>query len=422
MFWWLCACIESTVTSTVDPESGGPPVYDATTWDRDHDGSVDADDCKPADPDVHPGADERCNGVDDDCDGKLDEGEWDADGDGFDSALLCYGQARALDCRDDDADVHPGAPDPCDYVDQDCDGEIDEDDLDGDGALGCDDCDDGDAFVHPGAAEVCDDIDNDCDDEVDEGWDFDGDGYGECQGDCEPDDATIGPGADEVCDGIDNDCDAAVDEDDDRDADGVPTCEGDCDDGEAAVYPGADEGCDGLDNDCDAGTDEAVDADGDGYTICGGDCDETSAAAHPGGAEACDGVDNDCNGHTDEDYSCYGCTASGSLLYCSASVTWPVAEAACEAFGGTLAILGSSSENSDVADLAARPAWIGANDRDVEGTWMWPDASTVGYDDWAAGFPTGSDAADCAYTNHGGRRGEWADTACSSGYPFVCEL
>ena len=46
------------------------------------------------------------------------------------------------------------------------------------------DCDDNDPNIHAGASEVCDGVDNDCDDEVDENVlttyfsDYDGDGFG----------------------------------------------------------------------------------------------------------------------------------------------------------------------------------------------------------------------------------------------------
>ena len=150
-----------------------------TCQDQDEDGFYDAscggDDCDDFRAAIFPGADEVCDGFDDDCDGVLLEGEGDPDGDGF---LECDEDPATHDCDDGDADSHPGASEvPYDGVDQDCDGE-DVVDVDGDGVDGPDeDCDDEDPAVFPGADEVCDDsVDNDCD-----GW-IDG-GDAECHGD-----------------------------------------------------------------------------------------------------------------------------------------------------------------------------------------------------------------------------------------------
>src|SRR6185295_10528337 len=95
-------------------------------------------------------------------------------------------------------------------------------------ACGGDDCDDTSSFRHPGRPEVCDTLDNDCNGMVDDGVsltlyrDADGDGFGATSmammscgsipgtsptdGDCDDSVASIHPGAVEACDRIDNDC------------------------------------------------------------------------------------------------------------------------------------------------------------------------------------------------------------------------
>ena len=112
----------------------------------------------------------------------------DMDGDGHND-IVCGG----TDCFDTDPNSYPGAPEICDGLDNDCDGEVDEGnvccvDADEDGyediACGGTDCDDADPNNFPGNPEVCDGADNNCDGVVDEGFDQDYDGIADCFDNC----------------------------------------------------------------------------------------------------------------------------------------------------------------------------------------------------------------------------------------------
>jgi len=151
--------------------------------DHDGDGFSAADgDCADEDDTRHPDVVEVCDGIDNNCDGVVDEQTecGDDDGDGF--------SEEEGDCDDSTRLIYPGAAEVWyDGIDQDCAGD-DDYDADGDGYrwdnVGWDDCDDSDPDSSPGSVEVCDGVDNDCDDEIDNGAtttfypDHDGDGYG----------------------------------------------------------------------------------------------------------------------------------------------------------------------------------------------------------------------------------------------------
>ena len=108
------------------------PWYEATAMHVGNDR-----DCDDSDPDIWPGVSEVANGLDDDCDGLVDESDvtWfiDGDGDGFGNPDFPRSVLEApkgtvandWDCDDLQARVHPGAPELCDHRDNDCDGVVD---------------------------------------------------------------------------------------------------------------------------------------------------------------------------------------------------------------------------------------------------------------------------------------------------------
>ena len=309
-------------------------------------------DCLDSSAAVSPLGTESCNGLDDNCDGAIDDGYdsivWfkDQDGDGrgnpLVTAVACYPPpsfvASGGDCDDTDSEIHGDMAELCDLKDNDCDGITDEDltdmvfyrDLDGDGygtpmdeIIDCapvpgyvvegTDCDDGDADIRPGRSEDCNGLDDNCDDVIDETWpvdpyflDDDMDGYG--AGD--PVMACTAPAGHVVSDT-------------------------DCDDTDAMVNPGIYADCeDGRDEDCDGEIDEGPDStfyrdvDGDGYGDASDtlvdcapptgwvwdatDCDDTDAETHPDHREVCSDVaDNDCDGLEDEADPDCDCPAHG---------------------------------------------------------------------------------------------------------------
>lgn len=174
-------------------------------------------DCDDTNALINPDAQEFCDDIDHNCNGEAREGfndtcerkiyylDWDGDGHGdITESIEDYNQPPGYvtssgDCDDSNPEVNPDTEEVCNYVDDNCDGSIDEGFnatcteftyyLDWDGDLYGDpnnpiqayfqpsgyvpndfDCNDFDATIKPSAEEVCDFTDNNCNGVIDEGF------------------------------------------------------------------------------------------------------------------------------------------------------------------------------------------------------------------------------------------------------------
>jgi hypothetical protein len=385
----LPAGVAAVGVEVLDPKGGRAtaeaPAFEVVIGDVDGDGAIftawGGDDCDDTNEAVLPGATERCNGEDDDCDGQVDEGAtdprpWypDSDGDGYGrepGSVACSPPAghvaQAGDCDDTSAAVHPGAPERCNAEDDDCDGQVDE-----------------------GAATT---------------WyrDDDGDGWGR---DANPSTACARPP-------------------------GYVDAGGDCDDADPLVSPVAAERCNGEDDDCDGQLplSERTDGDADGSPDCA-DCDDLDAATYPGASERCDLEDDDCDGLADE--GACPCQVDHYLgrpyQFCTTPLTWDQAASACAVHGYQLASLSSSGEdawvNQRINTFSYGYWWIGLR-REGAG-WTWSDGTPLGWSNWGPGEPNNLYGdEDCVelnrFRNDPSPHAGWNDQRCSSAWRYVCE-
>ncbi|MCA9492835.1 MAG: putative metal-binding motif-containing protein [Myxococcales bacterium] len=300
-------------------------------------------DCDDENPSISPDAVEVCNeGVDDDCDGRADDADFDLDltnaprwyydndGDSYGNPnverIQCLppGESwvgNADDCLDANPDISPAATEVCNHIDDDCDQRIDDSDPDIDPGTQltwyADEDDDG--YGDPNVSvlacfqpwfHVAND--QDCDDQepllgLPAPWMFDGDGdnfgvrplsapsctpptpdhvlavRGE---DCDDTEPSINPLGNEVCDTVDNDCDELIDDQDDSL------------DPYFATEWFADIDRDGF-GDPDLSVIRCI---APPFTVEDDtDCNDGNEDIFPGAVEVCDGADNDCDEQIDDD-------------------------------------------------------------------------------------------------------------------------
>jgi hypothetical protein len=284
---------------------------------------------------------ELCNGLDDNCDGRVDEGN---PGGGVSCGSDVGICTRGMTMCTGGMLVCTGGTGPraevCNGLDDNCDGRVDEGNPGGGASCGSSvgvctpgteacvagriDCVGG---TRPGA-ELCNGLDDDCDGEVDEGNPEAGRPCGDDTGECTAGVTECTAGrlvcrggtgpTEEVCNGLDDDCDGAVDEglgvgapcgsDEGECSPGVQICRGGMVVCEGQILP-APEVCNALDDDCDGEVDEGLGL--------GGPCGSSVGACMPGREqciggrllcvgevpptpEGCDCEDNDCDGEVDE--------------------------------------------------------------------------------------------------------------------------
>jgi len=105
-------------------------------------------------------------------------------------------------------------------------------------------------------------------------------------------------------------------------------------------------------------------------------------------------------------------------------MNWMSAKRVCEASQGTLATIPTMEVQSYIRERfgsskKSKRFWLGANDRNREGSWEWVTGERFGFTNWYRSRPTYKRDYDCLQFNYG--FGMWSDEDCSLNKPFLCQ-
>ena len=171
-----------------------------------------------------------------------------------------------------------------------------------------------------------------------------------------------------------------------------------------------------------------VDNDSDGFTDQD-DCDDDDPEVFPGARERCNLIDDDCDDDIDGGEACPCQTLESEqgafYMFCTEARSWERARDVCTDAGQDLVQIGNARENglvrSVTTDLSGGTWWLGLNDLEDEGEWVWANGDEPGFTRWGDFEPNDfGGAEDCAEFRT--ENGTWNDYICEELRPFICEL
>lgn len=170
------------------------------------------------------------------------------------------------------------------------------------------------------------------------------------------------------------------------------------------------------------------DPDGDGF-ICDRDCNPDDPLTYPGASEICgDFIDQDCNGYADDSPECPDCEEvlhdGRRYLVCTTPRAYVDAVARCREHGAEGWVPDGPREAAIITQAALQirnqDYWIGLDDLENEGEFVWPDGIERPWENWNDGEPNNAGNEDCAHI--WARNGRWNDLPCDRRQGIICEV